>query len=828
MNDAVITTSTWAARFDRAIEALVVLLLAFMPLAFGATDPWSEQVVLTLVLAMAAALAIKLLACPGVAFVWSWSYLPIALFLLLVLAQLAPLPAAVVRVISPATVSTKAWLLGDGVAPATISTTTLSFYPHATIEQLRLLFAISLFYVVVLNTFKTSRQIQRLLAVVGVVGTGVAMLSLLQVISGSHKIYWLFPQRHPDSGTFANHSHLGQFLNLSIGALLALLLVRLRERQDRRSEKGLGLRQQMFGRSSGAFWTIGTAIAVCFAAICCSLTRGGILSATIAGGITAAVAAHHFGTRPRDLIAGAGVGLILALVLFGGFDSLFERLATLRNVPENDLRPAMAADIWALVRKYPLFGTGLGTHEFVYPMVQTILVRGVARHADNEYAQLAEEVGAFGLIVIVLFTAIIAVNYVRNLGRRRRPIRMAVVGLGFGLLAILIHSASDFGQHVPAIACLSAISMAVVVSIFRLDRITPDTAAAAHTWRSLSARGAGVALVVIAGSLSWAMADNARRADARWRVATALDESLRARDWQGSNEEYARLIAAASAASELQPGNAWFAHWTSVYRWKAAARLRDEQDKLRVFPETMAVAAAVATQLETIRPLCPPLALNNAFAGQLYANVLGQAVRGRALLDLAVAQAPSTPSVLYSAGSADARSERWDVATARLQRCQRADPSYQKPIIQLLAIELQQPEKALAVDLESPSYVLRLLQTLRSDESQAAIVARSSAYKSLIGRADVSPYVLATLADWSEREGRADDALEYYRRALQKRTGELAWRIGSARCLGKLGEVEAAIQEVRACLLIQPGRRDATQLLQALKTQLLRAANSAS
>src|SRR4051794_33029825 len=98
---------------DRAIEWLLIGLLAFCPLTFGAVVAWSEGVFLLLVCAIVICFAIKMIRRPDARFVWSWTYLLIALFLLLVIIQLIPMPAGMIRGISPNTAALKTRLLAD-------------------------------------------------------------------------------------------------------------------------------------------------------------------------------------------------------------------------------------------------------------------------------------------------------------------------------------------------------------------------------------------------------------------------------------------------------------------------------------------------------------------------------------------------------------------------------------------------------------------------------------------------------------------------------------------------------------------------------------------
>ncbi|NQT00581.1 MAG: hypothetical protein HQ580_01015 [Planctomycetes bacterium] len=101
------------SRFDKVIEWLLISLLAFMPLAFGAVEAWSEAVVVTLAAAISICFLLKLIFEKNTRFIWSWAYIPVALFILIAVFQLIPLPGATVSAISPNTASVKKELLGD-------------------------------------------------------------------------------------------------------------------------------------------------------------------------------------------------------------------------------------------------------------------------------------------------------------------------------------------------------------------------------------------------------------------------------------------------------------------------------------------------------------------------------------------------------------------------------------------------------------------------------------------------------------------------------------------------------------------------------------------
>jgi len=219
-------------RFDVAIECLLISLLAFMPFAFGAVEAWSEEVVIALAAAISITFLIKLAVVGNARCIWSLSYVPVVLFILVVVFQLIHLPAGFVELIAPSTAAIKQELLGDlPEADEVLSSMTISFYPHATKHDLRLVLAVMAVFIVVLNVYRRGEKIKRLLAAIVIIGGAVALLALAQDIFGSSKIYWFVPTGvgKADSGPFINHSHFGQFMNLSIGAALGLIMVKLHE-----------------------------------------------------------------------------------------------------------------------------------------------------------------------------------------------------------------------------------------------------------------------------------------------------------------------------------------------------------------------------------------------------------------------------------------------------------------------------------------------------------------------------------------------------------------------------------------------------------------------
>jgi O-antigen ligase/Tfp pilus assembly protein PilF len=99
---------------------------------------------------------------------------------------------------------------------------------------------------------------------------------------------------------------------------------------------------------------------------------------------------------------------------------------------------------------HPLLGTGPGTFAVMHPAYQRD-VRYYARDAHNLYIQTLAEMGAVGLIALLLVLVSVGLMWRRSLqaaqGKDAFPL---IAGVGLGLLAFFLHSALDMDWMFPA------------------------------------------------------------------------------------------------------------------------------------------------------------------------------------------------------------------------------------------------------------------------------------------------------------------------------------------------------------------------------------------
>ena len=816
-----------AGRFDLVIECLLLALLAFMPFAFGAVQAWSEQVVVMLAAAMTLVLAVKLVMCPEARFTWTWGLVPVVLFLALGAMQLVPFPADVLTKLSPATTELRQELLADVPdAPAVLARQTISLYPHATRHNLVVLLAVVAVFVTVSNVYRRTRQTKRLLWGIAIIGAAVALLGMWQFFSGTSAVYGIVPTANRASGPFVNHSHFGQFMNLSIGAALGLLLVYVEEIFGRKEASLPAFFERMREGKVRAVWCLAGMIVLAAFMVFLSMSRGGMLALLVGGALTAAAL-----TLTRRQAGRASLVVLLGTALFLGvlyleFDSIYNRAASILHFEKSEGgRAQILTDLTQVWARFPVFGTGLGTHETVFPMFDRSNSSSIAAHAENEYAQVTEEAGLLGFALVAAFLVWMAWNYLGTVRRVHIPVQAAAYGLGFGLLAILAHSFTDFGQHVPANACLTAVSIALLANLARRSRKQSETAVVSEhlvpsQWRVARAAVPVALSALLVVNIPWVNA--ARKAEGQWAQAFAVEEELQANAWQGSDDRYATLLRHAQTASEWQPDNIHYRFGLNEYRWRAISRQTEAgTGRLLMTEQSMAFARRIAGELHRARPLCPTFGMTYSLAGQIEAFVLADPA-GAGHIRRGYALSGWDAGAAATAAELDAAEGLWDEASSKLRAA--VARGYSRAAAVDMLLRGGRAELAMALAAGNADALRHLASRLEQAGVNAdlATAARAQARELLekaCARPDAVPDDLATLAAQSAGDGDHARAVELYRRALARNYDDVGWRMGLASALAETGQVDLAMHEARICLRLRPRHAGAEKLIGELSTR---------
>lgn len=817
-------------RWDWLMGGLLGALLVFLPASFGAVEAWSRLTALAITGLLLLTLLLRLIFDLEFRLTRTWLYFPLAAIVLFTAAQIVPLPVTFVRTLSPASVAVREDLLGNSFVD---THTSISLYPYATAAFVRLFLLGAAAFVTVASLIRTSGQFKLLLGTIFFVGCAEAFLSLAQIAAGTGSIYWSIPVTNgvTTAGTFVNYSNFSQFMNLSMGAGLALLLVRLAEQhQDSSADR--------FWRGAvRSYWEqnsiVCAGLALCALAILASLSRNGAIAMLVASTVVSLTLLKRSALSIRGWVLATIPAVVLLSLFVYGFDLVYARMATLQDSGKHDLRWEMVRAAYRAWQQFPVCGTGFGTHEVVTSQYEHAMTAALAGHADNDYAQLLEETGIVGVVLVAVFVLGIGAVVARLVLWGRKPSALAAYGVLYALVAVAVQSATDFGQRLPANLFLTATLSGLAVALARIEfrssvrkrnhrRNTPKLAPQRVV--------AAVAIVMVAFIWNWGVwAEYAAFLGERWwAAAVTLDDWMQKNPEAASDEDTTSLLTAAEGAFASDPGNVQYGYSLNAYRWDALSRSLPAGSATPP-PEALPIVRRIADELAKVRSNAPTYGPPYALEGQLRLFVLGDPT-GRDLIEKGVRLANYDPPTCLVAGELAAREGRRDEAESLLNRALTLQPAFYPEIVQFCLQELK--DMALVKKLSGNDHNrLSMLATAAEHSgefSAQAAALRAEAEQSLrtIAEADyATPDQLVALAGIEQRQHNPTAAIELYRRALNHEYQRFDWRMQLAEVLVAVGRTDDAIHELKIALRLRPRDSAATKMLGELVTQKNRTTN---
>ncbi|PYQ09996.1 MAG: hypothetical protein DMH00_12050 [Acidobacteria bacterium] len=371
---------------DLLIQGGLLLVVVLAPLPFGSVEPWAYSALELGVAGVALLYLYRLFLFPATTRVtFSPLLIPAAGLLLLMGAQLLPLPAGWVRAISPRTAELyEGTLLG---APSRASGVTqadaaalgqardlapirrpLSQAAFATRTYLLKGAAFTLFLFLFLNAFRDAWQIRRVLYLFVAVGTFEAFYGVLEYLSGHQHIFTYQKRFYTDAatGTFINRNHFAAFLEMTLLVALGLLFSRLREPQVEETwrERLLALTD----RRASLNLTLLLCIAIVSVGLVLSYSRAGIILGLTAAGCFCLAQLRHGWSLQKTLLVALLAGVVFVPVYGVGYWTLTGRYALLTGEMTT---PGGRMAVWRktaeIIRDFPLAGTGVGTFQYVFP-----------------------------------------------------------------------------------------------------------------------------------------------------------------------------------------------------------------------------------------------------------------------------------------------------------------------------------------------------------------------------------------------------------------------------------------------------------------------------
>lgn len=163
----------------------------------------------------------------------------------------------------------------------------------------------------------------------------------------------------------------------------------------------------------------------------------------------------------RFIRSGAGIGRMIYTVIavtlfFGLFIGLYPILERYLLVEENlPSRTELWKDIAVMIKDFPLFGTGLGTFGYAYPLYKVSVQKPlIYLYAHNDYLQVLAETGVLGFaslmsaLFIFFYSSLKALTRLSAAGNYFRF--FVLLGSLTGIFSILVHSLTDFNLQIPS------------------------------------------------------------------------------------------------------------------------------------------------------------------------------------------------------------------------------------------------------------------------------------------------------------------------------------------------------------------------------------------
>jgi len=423
------------------------LILAYAAFNLGGTAPaeWDRCVVaLGLLLLVYFRFTDKSNVAP---FLEWWFLWPLVLLIGFIGLQLVPLPPSLLRIVSPTRLRLFESL--PSVSPGGLWAP-ISVFPYGTLAHLLRVTAYVVVFVITRElAWRTRRRRWLMVAPIVIIAAVEGLWGVLQYdpVAGS------FAQ-----GTYANRNHFAGLLELALPFAVVYPMMVIGTPRGRSGRPALTASLSIVSATLILLGIVLSTSRMAFVAALTSLFVVGTLG---------------LGTRisPRKRLITPG---IVGILVIAGFfylapDVLIGRFAEVMAAPNDmtkDARAHLWSDTWHLAADYPLVGCGLGTFEQAFVKYKTFAQQVTVDAVHNDYLQLLAELGRIGLAIAGTAMAAVFLTAARTGGRKVNPMTrfLGIACLG-SLIAILIHSYTDFNLYIPANAVVLAWIAGVVASL---------------------------------------------------------------------------------------------------------------------------------------------------------------------------------------------------------------------------------------------------------------------------------------------------------------------------------------------------------------------------
>jgi O-antigen ligase len=458
---------------DRWVFAGLAALLAWAPLPLGSNRTWAIGILALWLAGLTVAAALVWRGRGSAAFERLAAFrLPLALFAgwaLLAWAQTLPLPVAVVAWLSPAAAA--------GQQDAAVASLSLDVYQSQRMAALACLYG-TVFGLAVL-TVRSAARLERLALVLVWSGVAQAVLgAVLFSVGARYRIFHVEVNHARLIGSFVYHNSAAGYLVMCLSVGIGLMLGRLRG-----GAVGHGWRARAaaaLGFLLSGKMRLRLTLVVMVVALVLTRSRMGNAAFFTSLLLVGAVAILLVRRRaPATIMLIASLMVVDVAVIGGwiGVERVVQRLgdtalteAAGGREESVETRSEAARLGLGIVADFPLAGTGGGSFYGSF-MGYRSSRPGYIDHAHNDYVEIAADFGIPGLLLALGLGGSALVTALRVLARRHSRLYQGIAfGGAMSVVALAMHSLTDFNLQIPA----NALTFCVVLAMIWLaDRLPP-------------------------------------------------------------------------------------------------------------------------------------------------------------------------------------------------------------------------------------------------------------------------------------------------------------------------------------------------------------------
>jgi O-antigen ligase len=397
--------------------------------------------------------------------------------------QVIPLPDFIIRFLSP-----EAWMVeqkslpaSSSIIPGNRSEDWCAFAPYYYPVRMSIIrFTVyGLFFFGLTQVLNSRRRIELTISLILITGCFEALYGLMQTYSGSEHIWWFKKRAHLGdvTGTYVNRNHFAGLMEMGLllaACYSAALSLRGKKRKiisghtsslRGRISRYLSGEQRFNKRTLMLFAGVVMGIGLFFSA-----SRGGLIATAGAMLCLSLLLVFRKDHRQKGVIIftlffitalyALHIGVEYPLGRFKYFDASFED------------RSRYAQKTMAMFKDYSLAGIGAGNFRYAYPKYQAAEDKNIfLRHAHNDWAQFFAETGVAGLCLFLVGILYFFYRTIKLWRKRGDPFAICLGAAPIAvMIAIAIHSLSDFNLHIPANFLMLAAITAIGYSSLHSER----------------------------------------------------------------------------------------------------------------------------------------------------------------------------------------------------------------------------------------------------------------------------------------------------------------------------------------------------------------------